>query len=283
MRLNSTFRTISRQLRLEFDQLAEEISHNQTAGEAREEALRRQLAKYLPRRVGIDRGFVIDAHGGQSKQIDVVIHDATVGTVFDVGGVKYFPCETVIAVGEVKSDIRSKKKLEDALEKIRSVKQLDRSNKGRNLIISGPGVSITGLQFDPTTQHRDQIFGFIFTSTSMTKESIIGHLQSCNEGTERRHWMNLFCAVNRFLISYECPERLYPSAMDATWLYCTEESEMPDLFLLFYCILATFVDEAHVARPSYFSYGEIGQTNATYHLLYPETGCPAPDNGAAVE
>jgi hypothetical protein len=283
MKLNSTFRTISKELRLEFDQLAKEISHNQSAGEAREEALRRQLARYLPRRVGIDRGFVVDAHGGESKQIDVVIYDQTVGTVFDVGGVKYFPCETVIAVGEVKSDIRSKEKLGDALDKIRSVKRLDRSNEGKNLIISGPGVSVRGLTFNPTTKHRDQIFGFIFTSTSMTRETIIECLQSWNESTERRHWMNLFCDVSRFLISYECPERLYPSAMDATYLYCTRDSEMPDLFLLFCCILATFVDEAHVARPRYFDYAEIDRTMATYHELLPERRRPVRGNAAAEE
>jgi hypothetical protein len=55
--------------------------------------------------------------------------------------------------------------------------------------------------------------------------------------------------------------------MDAKYLYCTKESEVPDLLLLFYCILATFVEEAHVARPLYFSYGDIASTGATYHEL----------------
>ena len=267
MRLSSTFRKISKQFKVEFDELAAEISHNQTAGEAREYALRSLLEKYLARRVGVDRGFVIDAHGGESKQIDVVIYDKTVGTVFTLSGANYLPCEAVIAVGEVKSDILSAKKLQDALDKIKSVKELDRSNNGKNLIISGPGVSITGLKFDPSTQHRDQIFGFIFTSTSMTRESIISCLQGYNKRTDRRYWMNLFCACNRFLVSYECPGGLSPSAIDAIYLYCTEESEVPDLLLLFYSILATFVDQAHVARPDYFSYAQITKTKATYHEL----------------
>jgi len=267
MRLSSTFRKISKQFKIDFEELAKEISHNQTAGEARENALRSLLEKYLPRRVGVDRGFVVDAHGGESKQIDVVIYDSSVGTVFDISGIKYFPCETVIAVGEVKSDILSTAKLQDALDKIRSVKELDRSNNGKNLIISGPGVSLQGIKFDPMTNHRDQIFGFIFTSTSLLKESLISYLQDYNKCTDRRYWMNLFCDYNRFLVSYECPGGLYPSAMDATYLYCPEESEVPDLLLLFYSILATFVDEAHVARPNYFSYGGIAQTKATYHDL----------------
>ncbi len=268
MRLSSTFRKISKQFKIEFDELATEILHNQTAGEAREHALRSLLEKYLPRRVGVDRGFVLDVHGGESKQIDVVLYDKTVGTVFEVSGAKYFPCETVIAVGEVKSDILSNKKLQDALDKIKSVKELDRANNGRNKIISGPGVSTRGLQFDPLTKHRDQIFGFIFTSTSMTRESIISYLQGYNKRTDRRYWVNLFCDCNQFLLSYECPQALYPSAMDAVYFYCTKQREVPDLLLLFYSILATFVGEAHVARSDYFSYAQIARTEATYHDLF---------------
>jgi len=55
--------------------------------------------------------------------------------------------------------------------------------------------------------------------------------------------------------------------MDAKYLYCTEESEVEDLLLLFYCILATFVEEAHVARLDYFAYGAIARTAATYYGL----------------
>ena len=271
MRLNSTFRKISKQLNVEFDEIAAEISHNQTAGEAREHALRSLLEKYLPRRVGVDRGFGIDALGGESKQIDVVLYDKTVGTVFEITGANYFPCEAVIAIGEVKSDILSVNKLQDALNKIKSVKELDRSNNGKNKIISGPGVSMRGLQFDPLTKHRDQIFGFIFTSTSMTRESIINYLQKYNKCIDRRYWMNFFCDYNKFLVSYECPQGLYTSSMDATYMYCTKESEVPDLFMLFYSVLATFIDEAHVAKPNYFSYAQIDRTEATYHDLFTNT------------
>jgi len=268
MRLSSTFAKVSKEFEVEFDELATEVSHNQTAGEAREYALIGLLKRYLPQRVGVDRGFVIDAHGGESKQIDVVVYDKTVGTVFDINNVKHFPCETVIAAGEVKSDIDSTNKLQDALDKIKSVKMLDRSNDDKNMIISGPGISLQGLRFDPKTQHRDQIFGFIFTSTSMTKESIIEYLQNYNQSTDRRYWMNVFCAFNQFLISYECPQALYPSAMDAQYIYCTKDSEASDLLLLFYCILARAVDETHVARFSYFSYAQIDKTEATYHNLF---------------
>ena len=78
-------------------------------GAAREHALRELLRRYLPRRVDVSTGFVIDVAGGQSRQVDIVLYDRDSATVWDVGGVRYFPCETVIAVGEVKASIRSKR------------------------------------------------------------------------------------------------------------------------------------------------------------------------------
>lgn len=171
-------------------------------------------------------------------------------------------------MGEVKSDINSKKELEDALDKIRSVKELDRSNQGKNLIITGHGVSLQGLKFDPLTQHWDQILSFIFTCTSMIKESILEALQEYNSKVERRLWLNIFCAYKQFLISYESEEYLTPSAMDARRMYCTTEDEVPNLLLLFISILSTFINEAHVARPNYFDYANI---TTTMHRDYPLT------------
>ena len=268
MKLNSTFRKISAAFAIEFDEIAKEINHNLSSGEAREFALTKLLNKYLPSRVGVDRGFVIDALGNESKQIDIVIYDKTVGTIFEVSGTKYFPCETVIAVGEVKSDIKSSAKLLDSLNKIQSVKTLDRTNKGTNRIITGPGISLEGVQFDPLTKHRDQIFGFIFTSSSLSEETLLLELRNFNSQHERRCWPNLYCDWRHFIISYEIQGHLYPSAMDAIYLYCTQQSEIPDLLLLFYCILATFIDEAHTTRPNYFVYSSIKETKATYHNLF---------------
>ena len=105
----------------------------------------------------------------------------------------------------------------------------------------------------------------------MTRESIINYLQKYNKCIDRRYWMNFFCDYNKFLVSYECPQGLYTSSMDATYMYCTKESEVPDLFMLFYSVLATFIDEAHVAKPNYFSYAQIDRTEATYHDLFTNT------------
>jgi hypothetical protein len=158
----------------------------------------------------------------------------------------------------VKANIDSKRELEDALDKIRSVKELDRSNKGKNLIVTDPGISLSVLKFDPLAQYRDQILGFIFTRTTMSKEAVLEVLQEYNSKVERRLWLNIFCAYKQFLISYESEDERGPyltsSTMDAKRMYCTTEDELPNLLALFISILSTFINEAHVARPDYFDY-----------------------------
>jgi hypothetical protein len=210
---------------------------------------------------------VIDAHGSTSLQQDIVIYDNTVGTVFEVSSIKYFPCESVIAVGEVKARMDSSDKLDDALNKIFSAKNLDRSNSGRNELVTGPGISLDVLPFKPNDNYRDQIFGFIFTGKSMQRDSTLRKLQEFNQKKDPRVWPNLFCDDTKMLISYEVEGGLVPDPMTAKCLYCTEDSEIDDLLLLFYCILSSFVNRAHVARPNYFHYASMETSKATYHSL----------------
>ena len=167
MDLEKFFHILSEKMKLDFADLAKLIDHNLTSGEAREEALRKFLHLNLPKRIGISSGFVIDKHGNESKQLDVILYDNNYGSFFTIGDANFFPCEVVIAVGEVKSDIASEKKLIDALEKIKSAKLLDRFDNGKTEMISGPGISIPQLKYDPLESHRDQIFGFIFSAHSL--------------------------------------------------------------------------------------------------------------------
>jgi hypothetical protein len=78
------------------------VPHRGELGTAREEIVRQFLRSYLPRRFEISSGFVFDAHGNLSQQLDVIIADGMMCPRFSVaGGVHFYPCEAVIAVGQV--------------------------------------------------------------------------------------------------------------------------------------------------------------------------------------
>ncbi len=96
-------------------------------GDAMEEPVRKQLENILPRGIGVGSGFVIDTFGHTSRQVDIVLYEKETCPVFSINKARdsYFPCECVIAVGEVKSRI-DRATLADATEKIASVKRCRR-------------------------------------------------------------------------------------------------------------------------------------------------------------
>ena len=101
--------------------LVQQIKHPGEAGRAREDIIRRFLRRFVPAGIGIDTGFVVDMHGGISKQIDIVLYRNDYHPVLEIGGVKYFLVESVEAVIQVKAVLDSHAKLEAALDNIRSV------------------------------------------------------------------------------------------------------------------------------------------------------------------
>ena len=99
-----------------------------TVGSAAEQPVRDQLEQVLPRGLGVGEGFVIDNYDGTSRQQDVVVYERDICPVFSVNRTAqttYYPCEGVIAVGEIKSRLDGDS-LEDAFRKVASAKELRR-------------------------------------------------------------------------------------------------------------------------------------------------------------
>ena len=146
-----------------------------------ETAARKQLEQILPNGVAVGTGCVIDTYGNTSKQMDVVLYERDICPVFrlnlDDPKSTYYPCEGVIAVGEIKSVI-GKKELEDSFEKISSVKNLKRNYEypsyadhgGRRVFGFRKFGERTGavrnnivspVNYAPNSSEGSKIFGFI--------------------------------------------------------------------------------------------------------------------------
>ena len=158
-----------------------------TKGYAREEAVRDKLALLLPAGAGVGTGFVIDSEGRRSKQQDLIIYESQFSPVFSVGTVNYYPCETVIAVGEIKSRI-GKPELRDIYEKISSVRRLNKFPKlpRRKPIENGVhyrrhlSKEVGSMKGDLTTIQNSssatQIYGFGFGgSFGASPDTMINH------------------------------------------------------------------------------------------------------------
>ena len=97
-------------------------------GSAIENPVRSLLATVLPSGLSVGTGCVVDSYDTTSRQMDIVLYERDICPVYrvnDTPEATYYPCEGVVAVGEIKAAIDGPK-LNDSFEKIESVKTLRR-------------------------------------------------------------------------------------------------------------------------------------------------------------
>lgn len=105
------------------------LQHGTTIGDASEAGWRSVLKEFLPNKYGVSSGFVIDSFGGQSDQIDIIIHDQQYSPLFlkTPTGNLVVPAESVYAIFEVKQSL-NKAHVSYASDKIDSVRNLRRTS-----------------------------------------------------------------------------------------------------------------------------------------------------------
>ena len=82
------------------------LRHPGEFGIYREAIVRDFLQSFLPQRLAIDTGFIVNALGHVSKQVDLVIYDPSLTPPLESQNrQRFFPVETVIAAGEVRSNV----------------------------------------------------------------------------------------------------------------------------------------------------------------------------------
>lgn len=157
-------------------------------GTAREKEVARKLEMLLPTSIGIGSGCVIDSFGNTSKQMDIILYEKQYCPVFCINESKettYYPCEGVIAVGEIKTQLDSKE-LENCFEKAKSVKQLQRySVKNSNELLNEESYSyrlfgnstsfatISTDDYDQKNKTTDQIYVFaLFGNLIIKRETL---------------------------------------------------------------------------------------------------------------
>ena len=191
-----------------------------TVGSAAEQPVRDQLEQVLPRGVAVGEGFVIDSYGGTSRQQDVVLYERDICPVFSINDTPqttFYPCEGVIAVGEIKSRL-DRNSLENAFNKVASVKALRRHAvahfmphpetgvpipRKRKYLSPGGDESVINLNEAPEQKESERIFGFVLAGESrLSHESLVATFRTLSAGMDESLVPNLLVTLDGYAVRW---------------------------------------------------------------------------------
>ena len=219
-----------------------QLIHPGEFGEYREDLLKRFIRLYIPENFGISSGFIITAKGEISHQCDIIIYDKDkTPKIQNMESQRFFPIETVLGVGEVKSTINSIGELNDYLIKLSKLKTLRSS-------VSDPTTYKRGgfkSPYNPDLVFSDNIFTFLLCYKLDFKLELD---KIDYKDIDFRYWHNMVLSLKDGLISYQAgkTKNLYFSfAGDKPhtfWFLKNDDKELPVSIEIFLAGLSFFVN-----------------------------------------
>jgi hypothetical protein len=132
------------------------VIHAGEFGGYREGIARRFLRALTPKHLAIGTGFLINSEDATSTQVDVVVYDEGATPLIQSHELqRFFPVETVVAIGEIKSRL-SKDGLKKTLLKLAKVKALREHVQSPSFIKRDHSSA-----WSPKTHHYDNLVSFV--------------------------------------------------------------------------------------------------------------------------
>jgi hypothetical protein len=225
-----------RRMRVDFESRTAQLPTPGEKGLAREDVVRGFLREYLPGRFHVESGFVVDADGRVSRQIDAAIYDHLSAPRFEITeGTRILPVEAVAGVVSIKSFLDSRQLL-DAMDNVRSVAELDRTAGGRSFVtfggvpsdLGGVGVAVA-----------EPVFAAVFAFDGYQLETLASVVHEENQRIDPYQRVQLVCVLSRGVISYLDGPIFEPTYSPTAQVAISEDSDQS--LALFYQFLANGV------------------------------------------
>lgn len=235
---------IAKKLKIDFDGITKQITHNGVKGSAREDLLKSYLRDLLPNKYSISSGIIIDHNQNQSKQQDFIIHDAfNCPSFFKTDSNTILPVESVYATIEVKSTLNHDT-LKQSVENVGSVRKLTKL-PNRNII---------------SNEYNEQYpLGFVFAySSDYSLEQIQKRLFELNKEVEGRHQISIICILDKGLIFNVNKDNLSNFTIIPTnnTVLARSDSDIENSLYSFYLLLLQFLDNVYIQVPSLIEYAK---------------------------
>ena len=151
--------------------------HNGLKGTCREEDLISVIRDCIPECYGMRSGQIFSNDDKMSKQIDVVIYDNVFSNFFKKDSSAYlFPCESVYGSIEVKTML-DEKSFKEAIENIKSVRELKREKSTCLDIISLRHLDLSKNTFRYNENRANEYLNIIFAYDSVNEKTLNEYIQ----------------------------------------------------------------------------------------------------------
>lgn len=175
---------------------SKKLIHPGEFGTYREAIARRFLKSFCPAYIDVDQGFLINTNDEVSTQCDIIAYDRRYTPMIKSKELqRFFPVETVAAIGEVKSTL-SFTEFKTALNKLAKSKKMTE-------YIESPWIVQEGKikEFKPDTNPFDLAFSFLVCQKLNFKLDRI--VEAYENDVQLRHRHNIILSIEDGLILYD--------------------------------------------------------------------------------
>ena len=169
----------------------------------REKLVKDFLRFIIPQKLAINQGFIISSNDEISTQCDIIIYDQNITPLIQSNELQtFYPVETVVGVGEVKSKL-SKAQFIAAINKLARIKEIKSKVPFPSLVNRN-----RGFEYNPEKIPFDNIFTFIVCEKldfdTKTIETELDEMYQKDISPWHRH--NLILSIDDGLLLYTEPD-----------------------------------------------------------------------------
>lgn len=249
MKIGGIFEEVAKQMRSDFDLARKAMTHPGLKGASFEESFRTFLREYLPKSLDVSTGILVDAQGGISCQLDVIISDAAKTPIFFKNGeTRVIPVECAYAVIEIKAKLDARE-LRKAFKNMKSVRDLKKTAYVKD---TGPIMYTSYLYGKEWEIWPINYFVFAYDGIDMKKLAMyVGNTHFLEKLPEHSR-IDAICILDKGVIYNQLEDgKLDALPGPGSITYYTET---PRALLLFYTLISRYFNQARLPNFNFTDY-----------------------------
>jgi len=247
MNIAEIFDEVAIQMHSDFEKVRKAVKHPGLKGTSFEETLRIFLKNYLPRSLNVSTGELVDAYGGISRQLDVIISDSAKTPIFfRSGDIRVIPVECTYAVIEVKAYLDANE-LDCVFQNMESVRNLRKTAYVKS---EGPIIHLDNLYGGEWEIWPTNYYVFVYDSIELT--TLVKHINVRHKKLPEHSRIDTICVLDKGVIcNQQADGKLDALPQPGSKLFVCETTQS---LLLFYTLTSRYFNQARLPNFRFTDY-----------------------------